>query len=148
MRIRGFNQRIVASVALLAGVACKDPIASLPAGGVVVTFAFEATTDTLDVLVLDSATIAQARQRVATGEGSRMPVGPIVRGAGIDPRFPFHYLPADVRLDDLATETCDGRPMRTISEVNEFFELSTGNRNAKQAIWCPWGARPIAVTDR
>lgn len=137
-----------AGVAVLSVVACDDPVAPLPQGGAIVTFAFSATDDTLDVLVLDSATIEQARQYVETGEGPRMPIGPIVRGTGIDPRYPFHYKPADMRLNDLAMEVCDGRPMRTAEEVSEFFELATGNRNSAEATWCPWGARPVAVRDR
>jgi hypothetical protein len=128
--------------------ACDDPVAPIPEGGAIVTFSFSASNDTLDVLVLDSATIEQARQRVETGAGPKMPVGPIVRGAGIDPRFPFHYVPTEIRFNDLAIEVCDGRPMRSAEEVDEFFELSTGDRNAAQATWCPWGATPIAVRDR
>lgn len=151
MRYGTFSRLLLAAgAALAATVACDDPAATspLPEGGAIVTFTFSATNDTLDVLVLDSATIAQAREHAETGTGPKMPVGPIVRGAGIDPRFPFHYVPAEVRLDDLAIEVCDGRPMRTAEEVNEFFELSTGSRNSAQATWCPWGATPIAVRDR
>lgn len=134
-------------IAGLVGAACTaDPL--LPDGGAVITFTFSATNDTMDVLVLDEATIVKAENRVATGQGPRMPVGPIRRGAGIDPRFPFHFLPDSVRLMDLATEVCDGRPMRTPTEVNDFIELSTGNRQSPRAIWCPWGATPVAVRRR
>jgi hypothetical protein len=143
--------RLLFAGALVAGVeGCDDDDGLAPPGndGAIVTFAFDATDDTMDVLVLDSATIAIARQRVETGAGPRMPIGPIVRGAGVDPDFPFHYIPAAVRLNDLAMEICDGRPMRTVQEVYDFFELSTGNRNAVEATWCPWGARPIAVRNR
>lgn len=149
--MKRMTRLLLAGFALAAGVACDEasaPDNSLPEGGAIVTFTFDATNDTLDVLVLDSATIAAARQRAETGAGPRMPVGPIVRGAGIDPQYPFHYVPSDIRLNDLAIEVCDGRPMRTAAEVDEFFELSTGNRNAAQATWCPWGATPIAVRDR
>lgn len=132
---------------LLAGVACGDDTAAPaePRDGAIVTFAFDQLPDTLRVHVRDSATIAEAERRVATGTGSRMPVGPIVRGAGVDARYPFHYLPDSVRLLDLAMEICDGRPMRTPAQVTEFFLLSTGNANAPRATWCPWGAHPIAV---
>jgi hypothetical protein len=135
------------AAALAAG--CQTgPSDPLPAGGAVVTFTFEASLDTMDVLVLDSVTIRQAEQRVATGVGPRMPVGPIRRGAGIDPRFPFRYDPELVRLGDLATEVCDGRPMKTPTAVDDFIELATGRRNAETAVWCPWGAVPLAVRRR
>lgn len=149
MRNKKIMRLLAAGLAVLfGGQACDDPVAApVPTGGAVVTFAFSATNDTLEVLVLDSATIAIARERVETGSGPAMPVGPIVRGSGVDPRYPFRYIPAAVRLADLAIEVCDGRPMRTAEEVDEFFELSTGNRNAAEAVWCPWGASPIAVRD-
>jgi hypothetical protein len=133
--------------ALLAAVACGDDTAApaLPRDGAVITFAFDQLTDTMRVHVRDSATIAEAQRRVGTGVGSRMPVGPIVRGAGVDARYPFHFLPDSVRLADLATEVCDGRPMRTAAQVDEFFHLSTGNANSARATWCPWGAYPISV---
>lgn len=134
--------------ALLAGALACNTSPSLPDGGAVVTFAFEASSDMLDVLVLDEPTIEAALQRVATGVGPRMPVGPIRRGAGIDPDYPFHFVPEDLRLADLATEVCDGRPMQTEAEVDDFIELSTGDRNAASATWCPWGARPVAVRRR
>jgi hypothetical protein len=130
----------------LAAAACADNTGlDTPRDGAIVTFAFEASADTLRVHVRDSATIARAEARVATGQGPRMPVGPIVRGAGVDARYPFHYLADDVRLNDLAMEVCDGRPMRTPQEVTTFFALATGDANASRATWCPWGASPIAV---
>lgn len=132
-----------------AGAGCHSaPTATLPDGGAVVTFPFSSSADTLDVLVLDSATIALAEQQIATGVGPRMPIGPIVRRSGIDPRYQFHYVESEMRLGDLATEVCDGRPMRSPAEVDWFFELATGNRNAPRATWCPWGATPIAVQRR
>ncbi|MBL8985123.1 MAG: hypothetical protein JNJ80_02555 [Gemmatimonadetes bacterium] len=132
----------------LVALSCGTDPSGLPAGGAVVTFAFSASGDTMDVLVLDSATIQRAENRVATGTGPRMPVGPIRRGAGIDPRFPFRFVPESVRLDDLATEVCDGRPMKTPTAVDDFIELATGRRDAESAIWCPWGAEPIRVQRR
>jgi hypothetical protein len=146
MRNKNMKRFLLGLSSLVA--ACGDATSPIPEGGAVVTFAFSATRDTLDVLVLDSTTIAQAERRVATGEGPRMPVGPIVRGAGLDRRYPFHYVPGEVRLADLAAEVCDGRPMRNPVDVDDFFELSTGNRAAHSAIWCPWGATPISVRRR
>ncbi len=53
-----------------------------------------------------------------------------------------------MRLADWAMELCDGRPMRTSADIDAFFEGVTGDRHAKRATWCPWGATPIAVTQR
>jgi hypothetical protein len=95
--------------------------------------------------VTDPVTIAQAEARIATGTGPTFPIGPIARGAGTDARYPFHFLPDSVRLAELAVEACDGAPMKTAAEVDDFFEGSTGNRNAPRAVWCPWGGFPMAV---
>jgi hypothetical protein len=132
---------------LVATVACgiESGAPAQPSDGAIITFAFDQLPDTMRVHVRDTAAIGAAERRVATGQGARMPVGPIVRGAGIDPRYPFHFLPESLRLAELAIELCDGRPMRTPEQVNEFFLLSTGSANAARATWCPWGARPIAV---
>ncbi len=137
----------ILSLLLLAAVACGDPTTApyQPRDGAIITFAFDQLADTLRVHVRDSATIANAERRVETGVGSRMPVGPIVRGAGVDPRYPFHFVADSMRFADLAMEVCDGRPMRTPAQVTEFFQLATGNPNATSATWCPWGAYPIAV---
>ena len=70
-----------------------------PAGGAVVTFAFDGhPADTLRVHVLDPATIAAARAYVATRSGPAIPIGPIRRGAGADTRYPFHFLDACSRV--------------------------------------------------
>jgi hypothetical protein len=97
------------------------------------------------VLVTDPVTIAQAEARIANGTGPAFPIGPIVRGAGIDARYPFHFLPDSVRLAELAVEVCDGAPMKTPAEVDDFIEASTGNRSAPRAVWCPWSGFPMAV---
>lgn len=140
--------RVFAAVSLIAGVVgctAAPEFPAPPAGSAIVTFAFAASGDTMDVLITDSATIARAEQRVETGVGAAMPLGPIVRGVGSDSRYPFHYVADEVRLVDLAMELCDGRPMRTPEAVDAFFEGATGNRHASRATWCPWGAQPIAV---
>jgi hypothetical protein len=54
-------------------------------------------------------------------------------------------MPASVRLVDACIEICDGEPMRMPAAVDEFFGLSTGDRNAQSAQWCPRESRPIAV---
>lgn len=112
----------------------------------VLTVVFEGhPQDTMKVIVTDTATISAAEAYVATKQGSRLMIGRIVKGAGYDARYPFRYLPATVRLVDMAMEVCDGAPMRTTQDVNNFFEWSTGNANSAETTWCPWASEPIAV---
>lgn len=101
--------------------------------------------DTMRVLVTDPATVAAACAFIESGSGPRMPTGTIVRGSGSDPALPFHYLPGTVRLADAAVEICDGRLMRTEEALDDYIEGVTGDRNAAQAPYCPWGARPVKV---
>ena len=146
--MRTSHARALGALLLVAAIACADdPSApALPTEGAIVSFAFNGLPqDTMRVHMLHEPSIAQAEQYVATQQGSRMPVGPIVRGAGVDPRYPFHYVAAEVRMAQLAIELCDGRPMRTPQAVNQFIAGSTGNASAPQATWCPWGAYPVSV---
>jgi len=112
----------------------------------IVTFAWNAWPDTMLVMVTHEPTIEAARSFVATGVGPSIPSGPIVRGAGSDPRLPFHYVPELVRLVDVAIELCDGRLMKTEAQLNEYFLGSTGNANASGGHFCPWDARPVHVS--
>jgi hypothetical protein len=158
MLVHDVLQRRISRAALLAALtftglaaACDDsatePEEDAPAGGAIVTFAFEGhPADTLRVHVLDSATIAAARAYVATRSGPTIPVGPIRRGAGVDPRYPFHFVPDSVRLADMAMELCDGSPMRTAAAVDSLFAW-TGRAGQQSTTYCPWSAYPIAVTD-
>ena len=137
---------IVALTALvIAG--CSSSSLSEPIGGsaAVLTVVFDPT-DTIEVLVTDSATIAAAEAYVATKSGPRLVSGQIVKGAGFDTRYPFHFVAASVRLVDFAIEICDGAPMKTAQDVNQFFEWSTGNASSASAQWCPWGSSPLKVT--
>ena len=111
-----------------------------------VTFAFAGRpADTMVVIVNDTATVAAARRRIATGSGPQMIVGRIVRGSLLDTRYPFHFDPDSVRLADTAMELCDGAPMHTSAEVDSFFLGETGNAQAQSATWCPWSSYPIKV---
>jgi hypothetical protein len=95
--------------------------------------------DTMRVLVRDSATIHKA-QLVLQGKSiANIPIGPILRGTGIDPRYQFHFIPDSVRLAEVTIELCDGRPMKTEAMLDMFF------RGASRVQWCPWSARVIAV---
>ena len=131
-------------------VACDDsatePGDDLPAAGAIVTFAFAGNpADTLRVHVLDPATIAAARAYVTTKTGAAFPIGPIRRGAGVDARYPFHFVADSVRLAEVAMELCDGAPMRTAAAVDSFFVL-TGRPTAQSTTYCPWGAYPVDVS--
>ena len=140
-------KRFTLALAAVAVAACSS--VSAPGSDVraaILTVVFDARpADTLLVLVSDSATIARAESYIATRSGPRMISGRIVKGAGVDTRYPFHFEPESVQLVDLATEVCDGAPMRTVQEVNNYFEGSTGSASSPSAPWCPWSSYPIAV---
>ena len=122
-----------------------DPVPLVPIAEV--AFAFDGRPeDTLRVLVQSATTIADVEAYLATQEGPRIPAGTIVRGAGIDPRYPFHFLPESVQLVDVAIELCDGSPMRTLAEVDEYMRGATGEANPQSAPWCPWTAYPVGIT--
>jgi hypothetical protein len=111
-----------------------------------VAFAFGGhPADTLRVLVRSATAIADVEAYLATQDGPRIPAGTIVRGAGIDPRYPFHFLPESVQLVDAAIELCDGRPMRTLAEVDEYMRGATGDADPQSAPWCPWSAYPVSI---
>jgi hypothetical protein len=113
-----------------------------------IVFAFEGhPADTMLVITNRPETLAAARAYIATHRGPRLLAGTIVRGSGPDPRYPFQFIPETVQLIDAAIEVCDGAPMRTEAEVNDFFQASQGNRNAPAATWCPWSSYPIRVLD-
>jgi hypothetical protein len=112
-----------------------------------VSFAFTGRpADTLRVLVRGEGAIADVRAFLATRDGPRIPAGTIARGAGLDPRYPFHFLPESVQLVDAAIELCDGAPMRTAGAVDEYMRGATGEANPQQAPWCPWSAYPVSLT--
>ncbi|HEX5831904.1 MAG TPA: hypothetical protein VFY16_13070 [Gemmatimonadaceae bacterium] len=100
--------------------------------------------DTLQVLVLDPATVMAADAYLRTGRGPHVPSGPITRGAGLDPRWPFHFDAREVRLAELSSPDCDAPPMRSSDEVEAYFAL-TVHRDATQTPWCPSTAVPIDV---
>ncbi|HEY9227740.1 MAG TPA: hypothetical protein VIP11_13880 [Gemmatimonadaceae bacterium] len=101
--------------------------------------------DTLRVLITDEATIVAAQSFIEHHTGPSLVSGKIVKGAGTDTRYPFHFVPETVRLVDVATELCDGALMRTEAEVAQFFQGSTGNANSPDAQWCPWGSKPLSI---
>jgi hypothetical protein len=136
------------SVALLvtAPIACTSDTAPVANVSALVTIAFTGyPADTMEVLVSREAAIAAAEAYVATHRGPKLLAGTIVRGAGVDDRYPFQFIPESVEIIDAAIETCDAAPMHTEAAVNDFFAASLGNRNAPAATWCPWSSYPIRV---
>ena len=113
--------------------------------GNIVVFAFEGRTEQMRVQIDHAPTLEAARDYIAGRSTANIPIGPIVRGAGVDPDYPFHFIPTEVRLAELALELCDGAPMHTPAEVDAFIAGSTGDPDAESATWCPWGARPVAI---
>src|SRR5688572_30100896 len=117
MKARGRSISLVAAASVLAlGTlsACdEENIVGLPEGAVEVRLAFDGyPQDTMRIAITDTAAIRMAREFVNTGQGPKLPIGRIVRGAGLDPRYPFHFEPASVQFADFAIELCDGAPMR------------------------------------
>lgn len=147
--MRKLTHLLLAAPALFIG-ACSstEPSEPMPvdATAAVVTVVFPShRADTLDVLVTDPATIAAAESFLRTHSGPKLVSGRIVRGAGVDARYPFHFVPESVKIVDAAMEICDGEPMRSAQALDSFFEWSTGDRNSPWAPWCPWESQPIAV---
>lgn len=141
-----------AGAVFAAGVACKSTtsapdecLVGPTAGAAVVTIAWTSRPDSMQVLVHGGAVVKAACDYVRSGTGPRIMAGRIVRGAGVDPRVPFHYLPDSVSLVDNAIELCDSRLLRTTAEVDAYFLASTGRVDAPSAPYCPWSARPVHV---
>ena len=145
---RSLSAAVVAGVlVVLSLLACNsDDATGLPDGAVEVVLAFDGfPQDTMRIVVTDTSAIRLAREFVNTKQGPKLPIGRIVRGSGIDRRYPYRYEPESVRFADFAIELCDGAPMRTDSAVVEFMRGATGETNPTSATWCPWSAYPIAV---
>ncbi|MFN8581297.1 MAG: hypothetical protein U0163_10015 [Gemmatimonadaceae bacterium] len=134
---------------LVLAVGCNDRTSTgaveTPASAII-TFAFAGyPADTIRVAFRDAPSIAQATNYLTRKTGPRFPIGPIVRGAGVDARYPFHFDADSVKLAEVAIELCDGRLMRTMAELDAFMRGATGDANAPRAVWCPWNAYPVKV---
>lgn len=140
-------RRVFTSIlSLAAASACVSGSEPPPFTPAFITVAFTGIpADTIQVEVSDVATIVAAEKFVSTGSGPHLMIGTIVRG-GLDPKYPFRFLPESVRLTDTAIEICDGAPMHTPAEVDDFIQGSTGSRQSPSATWCPWSSHPIKVT--
>jgi hypothetical protein len=145
-------RRVLTSIGVAFGAACstatevENPCdAGVSAESAIVTIAWTNNTDSLRVLVEDTETIQAACSYVETGTGPSILSGQIVKGAGVDSRVPFHYVPTSVELVDATIELCDSALLRTEAEVDEYFLGSTGNVDSPTAPYCPWSAPPVRV---
>ena len=141
-----------AGLLIAVSLACKNStgvtdecLVSPSAASAVVTIAWTSRPDSMRVLVNGAGVIDAACNYVRTKSGPAILSGRIVRGAGVDARVPFHYLPDSVALVDMAIELCDSALLRTSAEVEAYFLGSTGRADAPSAPYCPWGARPVRV---
>jgi hypothetical protein len=141
-----FLRTLLPVLVVCTGAACASNTAPATNISALVTIAFTGyPTDTMKVLVSREDAIAAAESYVATHRGPRLLAGTIVRGAGVDDRYPFQFVPETVQIIDAAIQACDAAPMHTETAVNDFFAASLGNRNAPAATWCPWSSYPIRV---
>jgi hypothetical protein len=129
--------RALGLLSCLAGLLAADCPPDNAGTIVVFGFRYDPTLE-LRVLIEDSATVASARSFIANGQGPHIPIGRIRRGKGVDSRYPFHFVPGDVRLAELAAEVCDARLMRTPAQVDSFI-AGAGDR------YCPWSAYPKRI---
>ena len=109
------------------------------------TIAWRSRPDTMRVLVQRAETVQAACDYLAGRSLANIVSGQIERGAGVDPRVPFHYLPETVRLVEVAEELCDSRLLRTPEEVDAYLAGASPPETPGRAPFCPWGARPIRV---
>ncbi len=71
-----------------------------------------------------------------------IPVGPILRGAGLGDHngpWSWHFDPEEFRIGEFTIELCDGRP----SYVEADLDYWVDNVGA----FCPWGAELVEVVD-
>lgn len=139
----------IAGALVLVCTACGSPTAPKPKSAIL-TLRFEDSRpsgewETMRILVDNAATVDRAREYLRDPSPPVFPGGKIIRGQGVDPRFPFHYVPETVQLIEGAVEVCDGRPMHTPHEVNVFVGGVTGDTLSTEATWCPGNARVSAV---
>lgn len=136
---------LASALAMAACGASTDPRPAPQQNSAVVTLAWRARPDSMRVLVRDTGTIRAINRYLATGTGGSILSGRIARGAGVDARVPFHYLPDSAALVEVAIELCDSRLLRTPAEVDAYFQGATGRADAVSAQYCPWDARPVSV---
>lgn len=133
----------LALLALLAVVSCDDdpagPETELP-GGVLATF--EVSGETFRVWATSQEGVDQLLA-LETGESQAgIPNGPLVQGAGEDDHnapWSWHLDPQAVRMAEVTTEVCDGRPSM-VEEDLEYW-LDTVGR------FCPWNAELVELED-
>lgn len=135
---------------MLLGAACHD-VTPPTAKAAVLTFTFDTSPlprsqwETMRVFVTNPATVLRAWQYLRNPSVPVFPLGKIVRGPGVDPRYPFHYLPETVVLTEGAAVGCDWPLMHTPHDVNSFMRAVAGDSLAPEATWCPGYARVSAI---
>lgn len=101
-------------------------------------FIEETSQETFVAATSDSATISvvEAQLRKPPEERKKLIVGPIKRGDGPYPDgYPWHFVPGEWTLADLATEVCDATPSY-VSENVGYFVDEVGR-------YCPFGSRVV-----
>ena len=147
--MRHLHGRMLAGLLALLLAGCGDdataPRDTVPEGGGIITLAFDDGAVTTMRVAAGAAALEAATLYIETQSGPRMPFGLIEHGAGVDERYPLHFVAESVELVGFAMELCDGAPMTTREEVDAFMRGATGETRPTSATWCPWSARPIAV---
>ena len=111
----------------------------------IVTIAWAATSDAMDVLVRGTDKVQAACDFITGRSSANIPSGRILAGsAPSDTRVPFHYIPESVQFVQVAIELCDSALLKTPETVAAFFQ-GTGSDLSGSAPYCPWGARPVYV---
>lgn len=111
----------------------------------IVTIAWTATSDAMDVLVRGTDKVQAACDFITGRSSANIPSGRILAGsAPSDTRVPFHYIPESVQFVQVAIELCDSALLKTPEAVVAFFQ-GTGSDLSGSAPYCPWGARPVYV---
>jgi hypothetical protein len=121
---------------------CSGPTIPLPEEGTIVRFAFtRSPEDTIRVLVRRAETISRAREVLDGRSTANILGGIIVRGAGVDPQYPWHFDPDRVVLGEAIIGCVGGTTMRTEQEVEDFFAAKPSGK------YCE-AVTPVAVEPR
>jgi hypothetical protein len=109
------------------------------AGGAIITFGFMPSPETMRVWVTNDAFIDQAKQFLAAGSTTMVPVFYTLRdGKDCDPVWTWHSDPVDVAWATATIELCDGLPSGVEADKDYWFQIG----------FCPWSAEVIAVDDQ
>jgi hypothetical protein len=111
---------------------CQDAAGPEPEA----VFELQVVDETFRIGVDDPVQIDSFAARLAAGVEGTL-TGELVRGSGgVNQPWSWHLDPATVRVADLTTEVCDGRPSMVEEDLD--YWVDTVER------YCPWGARVTA----